>query len=102
MILGIGALVMGYYGMNIPNLGSVLTNPLFGKISFVATLVMTLHRSRSLSILLFRIGETTASVFCRIIFEDRSRKGVFAVLSNKLVTTVQQVRRWLAWKPAMF
>jgi len=42
MILGIGALVTGYYGMNIPNLASILTIPLFGKISFVATLLMTL------------------------------------------------------------
>ena len=42
MILGIGALVTGYYGMNIPNLGSILAIPLFGKISFVATLLMTL------------------------------------------------------------
>jgi hypothetical protein len=41
MILGIGALVTGFYGMNIPNLGSILANPLVGKISFAATLIMT-------------------------------------------------------------
>ena len=42
MILGIGALVTGYYGMNIPKLAAVLGNALFAEISFVATLIMTL------------------------------------------------------------
>ena len=42
MILGLGALVTGYYGMNIPHLASILNVAAFSKLSFVATLIMTL------------------------------------------------------------
>ena len=41
MILGIGALVTGFYGMNIPHLTNVLGNGIISKISFGATLLMT-------------------------------------------------------------
>jgi hypothetical protein len=42
MILGLGALVTGFYGMNIPHLATILGNAGFSQISFVATVVMTL------------------------------------------------------------
>jgi Mg2+ and Co2+ transporter CorA len=42
MILGVGALVTGFYGMNIPHLATALTNGRYSLASFVATLIMTL------------------------------------------------------------
>jgi hypothetical protein len=42
MILGIGALVTGYYGMNIPHLTTILANGQISGTSLVATSIMTL------------------------------------------------------------
>ena len=42
MILGIGALVTGFYGMNIPHLTNLLGNGFVSRISFASTLLMTL------------------------------------------------------------
>jgi hypothetical protein len=42
MVLGVGALVTGFFGMNIPHLTSALNNVTLSRISLAATFVMTL------------------------------------------------------------
>jgi hypothetical protein len=42
MILGIGALVTGYYGMNIPHLATILNDGRISVGSFIATSIMAL------------------------------------------------------------
>jgi hypothetical protein len=53
MILGIGALVTGFYGMNIPHLSSALNNGAFSKASLAATGIMTVL---SLSLIVYIVA----------------------------------------------
>ena len=53
MILGIGALGTGFYGMNIPHLSSLLNNGAFSKASLTATGIMTVL---SLSLIVYIVA----------------------------------------------